>query len=71
MIQIRLSEVATDRKINKSQLSLQAKVGLGVVRRYWDSDTTSVDLNVLDKFCEALNCRPCDLNDRVDNASAN
>ena len=71
MIKIRLSEVATERKVNKSQLSLQAQVGLGVVRRYWDSDTSSIDLNVLDKFCDALNCRPCDLIDRVDNASAN
>ena len=61
MIQLRLREIAESKNVNKSQLSLRAQVGLGVVRRYWDSDTTSVDLRVLDMLCAALECQPCDL----------
>lgn len=70
MIQLRLREIAESKNVNKSQLSLRAQVGLGVVRRYWDSDTTSVDLRVLDMLCAALDCQPCDLMYRVDTTTA-
>lgn len=66
MIQIRLQELAEAKDLNKSQLSLRAQVGLGVVRRYWDSDTASIDLRVLEKFCKALDCQPGDLLELVE-----
>ena len=65
-ILFKLKEVAESRNINKSQLSLRAQVGIGVVRRYWDDDTTSVDLRILDKFCAVLDCEPSDLLQRTD-----
>jgi putative transcriptional regulator len=61
MIEICLRQIAESKHINKSQLSLRAQVGLGVVRRYWDNETTSIDLRVLDKLCAVLNCEPGDL----------
>ncbi len=61
MIHIRLREIAEANHVNKSQLSMRAQVGMGVVRRYWENDTTSVDLRVLEKFCDTLGCQPCDL----------
>ena len=61
MIKLRLKEVSESKGINRSQLSLRAQVGLGVVRRYWDNETTSIDLRVLDKLCKALECGLADL----------
>ncbi len=65
MLKIYLQEMADANEINKSQLSLRAQVGIGVVRRYWDNETTSVDLRVIEKFCDALKCEPGDLIKRV------
>lgn len=61
MIKLRVKEIAESKGINKSQLSLKSQVGLGVVRRYWDSDTGSVDLRVLEKLAIALGCQPGEL----------
>lgn len=69
MIKLHVKEIAVSKKLNKSQLSLRSQVGLGVVRRYWDDDTMSVDKNVLDKLCAALDCELCDLLERVPDAS--
>jgi len=65
MIQIRLRQIAEAKNINKSQLSLRAQVGIGVIRRYWNDDSTSVDLRVIDSLCEILDCEPGDLIKRV------
>ena len=65
MVKIYLQQVAESKDVNKSQLSLRSQVGIGVVRRYWDNETTSVDLRVIDKFCKALGCEPGDLIKRV------
>ncbi len=61
MVSLQLKEVAEAQEINKSQLSLRAQVGIGVVRRYWDNRTKTVDLRIIDQFCRVLHCEPGDL----------
>lgn len=65
MIVIRLKELAEAKDLNMSQVQRRADITLGLVRRYWRNDTTSVDLRALDKLCVVLECEPGDLIKRV------
>lgn len=65
MITIRLRELAEAKQMNKSQVQRRTGLTLGVVRRYWNSDTTSVDLRAIDKLCDLLDCQPGDLLQRA------
>jgi putative transcriptional regulator len=64
MITIRLQEIAESRGLNMSQVQRRADLTMGLVRRYWRNETTSIDLRALDKLCDVLGCTPGDLLDR-------
>lgn len=55
MITIRLKEIAEQRQLNLSQVQRGAQLDMGLVRRYWHNQTTSVDLRALDKIIGFLN----------------
>lgn len=61
MIVIRLKELAEAKNLNMSQVQRRADITMGLVRRYWRNDTTSVDLRAIDRLCALLDCEPGDL----------
>ena len=61
MITITLDAVATARGLKMAQLQRQSGLDMGLVRRYWRNETTSIDLRALDKLCALLECQPGDL----------
>lgn len=60
-IKICVRQLAEAKGINKTQLSLRSGIAIGVVRRYWNDKTTSIDKRVLEAFCKVLDCEPGDL----------
>lgn len=61
MITIALDTIATARGLKMAQLQRQSGLDMGLVRRYWRNETTSIDLRALDKLCALLDCQPGDL----------
>jgi hypothetical protein len=55
MITIRLKEIAEQRRLNLSQVQRGAQLDMGLVRRYWHNQTTSVDLRALERIVDFLN----------------
>ena len=55
MITIRLKEIAGQRQLNLSQVQRGAQLDMGLVRRYWHNQTTSVDLRALERIVDFLN----------------
>ncbi len=64
MITIRLKEIAESKGLKMSHVQQRAGLDMGIVRRYWRNETTSVDLRALDKLCAVLACTPGDLLER-------
>lgn len=65
MITIRLQELAEAKELNKNQVARQTGLDIGMIRRYWDNDTSAVSLSALDALCELLECEPGDLLKRI------
>lgn len=67
--------LAEVRKLNMSQLQMDARVSMGAVRRYWygtkdgkehGDALTEIDLSVLEKLAKPLGVRGLDLVEQVD-----
>lgn len=54
MIRIRLAEIAKERGKNMSQVQRETGLTMGMVRRYWNSDTESVKLDAIEQLCSLL-----------------
>lgn len=61
MIIIRLQELAEAKELNKNQVARRTGLDIGMIRRYWENDTSSVDLRAIDLLCDLLECDPGDL----------
>ena len=51
------------KKRNKSVYELSKETGIRyhIVKKYYKNDVYRVDLDILEKFCTALNCEPNDI----------
>jgi putative transcriptional regulator len=65
LIYIRLKELAEAKQLSKNQVARQTGLDIGMVRRYWDNDSSVVSLSALDALCEYFECEPCDLLKRI------
>ncbi len=61
MLKLRVKEVAEARGLNRNQLQLKSGVTLPLLTRYWNSTTTEVKLDALEKIAKALEVKPGDL----------
>ena len=61
MLKLRVKEIAEARGLNRNQLQLKSGVTLPLLTRYWNSTTTEVKLDALDKIARALDVKPGDL----------
>jgi DNA-binding Xre family transcriptional regulator len=70
MITILLKEVAEAKGRKMYHVQKQTGLDIGLIRRYWRNETTSVDLRYLDRLCAYLGVTPGDLL-RYDEPTAN
>lgn len=66
MIIVRLKELAQAKGYDGiSDFQRASGAAIGTVRRWWINETKGADFEVLDLFCEFLQCEPGDLIKRV------
>jgi DNA-binding Xre family transcriptional regulator len=61
MARLIIREVAEKQGFNRNQLQIRSGVTLPLLYRYWDNDTVSVRLDMLEKIANALGVKPQDL----------
>jgi DNA-binding Xre family transcriptional regulator len=52
MIRIRLAEIAAKNNKNMSQVQRESGLTMGMIRRYWNSEPESVQLDAIEKLCK-------------------
>ncbi len=60
-LKICLSELITEKGLNRNQVSIKAAMNWKQVDRYCDNDISRLDIFVLCKLCTALDCDIQDL----------
>lgn len=66
MIVNRIGDVARQRDLNVQQLANKAKVSYGTAHGLYTGASKRIDLDVLDKMCQALDAQPGELLVRVE-----
>ena len=61
MLKLKIKEIAEAQGLNKSQLQLKSRVTLPLLTRYWNSTTTEVKLDALERISKALGVKAGDL----------
>jgi DNA-binding Xre family transcriptional regulator len=61
MLKLRVKEIAEAQGLNRNQLQLKSGVTLPLLTRYWNSSTTEVRLEALERIANALGVNPGDL----------
>lgn len=60
-IKIKLKEVMNNKGINKNRLSVLTGVKFDTIQKYYNGDVYRIDVDVLAKFCYALDCKVQDI----------
>lgn len=55
-IVVKLRKVMEDKGINKNRLSVLTGIKFDTIQKYYNGDVYRIDVDVLAKFCYALNC---------------
>ena len=63
MFKIKLAEVAEFKGYTRSTLSKEANISYPTVLLFWNGNVKKVDLEILDRLCVFLNCKPWDIVD--------
>ena len=61
VIVVDLKSVLNKRKKSVYELSKETGIRYHIVKKYYRNDVYRVDLDILEKFCSALNCEPYDI----------
>jgi len=61
MIKIRLAEIAESKGHTRSTLSKAADISYPTILLFWNNTVQKVDLDILDRLCIFLECKPCDI----------
>lgn len=62
---MRLRELATEKGHNQDSIHIATGLPFAVILRYWESSIKQINIDVLNIFCELLNCDVCDLIKRI------
>ena len=65
MIKVRLRELAEAKGYTRSTLSAATHISYPTVLLFWNDNVKKIDVDILDRLCEFLNCEPGDLIQRV------
>lgn len=61
MITILLKDIAEAKGYKMYHIQKETGLDIGLIRRYWHNETTSVDLRYLARLCAFLNVTPGEL----------
>lgn len=61
VIIVDLKSIAKKRNKSVYELSKETGIRYHIVKKYYQNDVYRVDLDILEKFCTALNCEPNDI----------
>ena len=61
MVKLQIKDIAQRQNLNRSQLQMKAGITMPLLNRYWNNQTTSVNLEALGKLARALNVSVRDL----------
>lgn len=61
MIRIKLSRILGDKRISQAELSRRTGIGVNTICHYYNEVTDRINLEHLDRICEALNCDVTDI----------
>jgi len=61
IVKLKLRELAEQRNLNLSQVQRETGLTMGLVRRYWYNDTSSVQLDAICKLALLLDVMPGEL----------
>lgn len=61
VIIVDLKSVAKKRNKSVYELSKETGIRYHIVKKYYKNEVYRVDLDILEKFCTALNCEPNDI----------
>ena len=61
VIIVDLKSVAKKRNKSVYELSKETGIRYHIVKEYYQNEVYRVDLDILEKFCTALNCEPNDI----------
>ena len=56
-----IEQVAKKRNKSVYELSKETGIRYHIVKKYYQNEVYRVDLDILEKFCTALNCEPNDI----------
>ena len=60
-IQINLKHILDEQCMSRNELATSIGVNFDVINRWYNNNTSRIDLDVLARVCFVLNCRPEDL----------
>jgi transcriptional regulator with XRE-family HTH domain len=61
MVRLQIKEIAQGQNMNRSQLQMRAGITMPLLNRYWNNQTTSVNLEALSKIARTLGVSVRDL----------
>ena len=61
MIRIKLSRILGDKRISQAELSRRTGIGINTICHYYNEVTDRINLEHLDRICEALDCDITDI----------
>ena len=65
MIKCHLSKIAGERKLKISDISRETGINRGTLTRLYHETAERVELDVVGKLCDYLNCSVCELFENV------
>lgn len=65
-IKIKLAELMTKKNLTKSELCRLSDVGMSTINNYSNNTIKLLDVNVLCKLCDALDCKISELLEYVE-----
>jgi putative transcriptional regulator len=60
-IKIKLKEIMDNKNINKNRLSVLTGIKFDTIQKYYNDEVYRIDVDVLAKFCYALDCKVQDI----------
>ena len=66
-VRLRLREIAKEKGLTISDIQRRSGLTMGLVRRYWYNETTSVRLEAIGVLATLLNVKPSELISESDN----
>ena len=60
-IRIKLKEIMEKKNINKNKLSVLTGIKFDTIQKYYNGEVYRIDVDVLTKFCYALDCEVQDI----------